>query len=436
MDAHDETALPDSADVVVIGGGIVGCSTAYFLAKRGVSVLLCEKGRIAGEQSGRNWGWVRQQGRDPAEMPMIMDSLRIWRGLKEQTGEDFGFVEGGCLYLARTRDELANLAKWLTTAKQFQLDTRIVDGRALGQVLKGADGRWAGALYTPSDGRGEPALAAPAMARAAARLGAAVVTNCAVRGLDLAAGRVAAVVTERGRVKTTTVVCAAGAWTSLFCVNLGITVPQLKTRGSVMRTGPAPEILNGEAASKAVAIRRRQDGGYSVAHGSASEHPIVVDSFRFFGLFLPALRAQRKKLRLTVNDRFVEEWKLPRHWPLDAPSPFEVNRVLDPKPNPRILAQARRNLARDFPELGEVAIAESWAGMIEVSPDVRPIISTVTGVEGLIVSTGYSGHGFGIGPGAGRATAELAAGDAPAVDLRPFRLSRFFDGTSISPGPM
>jgi glycine/D-amino acid oxidase-like deaminating enzyme len=95
MDAHAETALPESADVVVIGGGIVGCSTAYFLAKRGISVLLCEKGRIAGEQSGRNWGWVRQQGRDPAEMPMIMDSLRIWRGLKEETGEDLGFHQGG-----------------------------------------------------------------------------------------------------------------------------------------------------------------------------------------------------------------------------------------------------------------------------------------------------------------------------------------------------
>jgi glycine/D-amino acid oxidase-like deaminating enzyme len=365
-----------------------------------------------------------------------MDSLRIWRGLKEETGEDLGFVQGGCLYLAHSQAELAVYAKWLPTAETFQLDTRIVEGRELGTILKGADGRWAGALYTPSDGRGEPALAAPAVARAAARLGATVVTNCAVRGLDLAAGRVSTVVTERGRVRTSTVVCAAGAWTSLFCGNLGVVVPQLKTRGSVMRTAPAPEILNGEAASKAVAIRRRKDGGYSVAHGGASEHPIVPDSFRFFGLFLPALLTHRKKLRLTVNDRLVEEWKLPRRWALDAPSPFEANRVLDPKPNARILAQARRNLARDFPELGQVAIAESWAGMIEVSPDARPIISTVTGVEGLIVSTGYSGHGFGIGPGAGRATAELAAGDTPAVDLSPFRLSRFFDGTPIAPGPL
>ncbi len=436
MDRHAETVLPESADVVVIGGGIVGCSTAFFLAKRGLSVLLCEKGRIAGEQSGRNWGWVRQQGRDPAEMPMIMDSLRIWRSFAAETGEDAGFVEGGCLYLARTQGELEAHAKWLPTAKQFQLDTRIIAGHELGRVLNGADGRWAGALYTPSDGRGEPALAAPAMARAAARLGAVVATNCAVRGLDLAAGRVSAVVTERGRVKTSTVVCAAGAWTSLFCANLGVSVPQLKTRGSVMRTGPAPAILNGEASSKRVAIRRRQDGGYSLAHGGASEHPLVPDSFRFFGLFLPALRAHRKKLRLTLNARFFEEWKLPRRWALDSPSPFEANRVLDPKPNPRILAEARRNLAHDFPELGDVAIAETWAGMIEASPDVRPIISTVEALKGLIVSTGYSGHGFGIGPGAGRATAELAAGDTRAVDLAPFRLSRFSDGTPLRPGPL
>ncbi len=436
MDAHAETALPESADVVVIGGGIVGCSTAYFVAKRGISVVLCEKGHIAGEQSGRNWGWVRQQGRDPAEMPMVMDSLRLWRGLKEETGEDLGFVEGGSLYLARNQTELEANAAWLPTAEQFQLDSRIVDGRELGGLIDGADGRWAGALYTPSDGRGEPALAAPALARAAARLGAVVATNCAVRGLELAAGRVSSVVTERGRVETSTVVCAAGVWTSLFCGNLGITVPQLKSRGSVMRTGPAPQILNGQAASKGVAIRRRQDGGYTVAHGGASEHPLVPDSFRHFGLFLPALWAHRKKLRLTVDDRFYEEWKLPRRWALDAESPFEATRVLDPKPNPRILAQARRNLARDFPELANVAIAESWAGMIEASPDVRPIISTVDGIEGLIVSTGYSGHGFGIGPGAGRATAELAAGDAPAMDLRPFRLSRFSDGTPIKPGPL
>ncbi len=436
MDEHAETPLPESADVVVIGGGIVGCSTAYFLAKRGVSVLLCEKGRIAGEQSGRNWGWVRQQGRDPAEMPMILDSMQIWRGLEAETGEDLGFHQGGCIYLARDLAELEEDARWLETAEQFQLDTRVVEGRELGDLIDGAAGRWAGALYTPSDGRGEPAKAAPGIARAAARLGAQVVTGCAVRGLETEAGRVSAVVSERGRVRTSKVVCAAGVWSSLFCGNLGITVPQLKTRGSVMRTTPAPKILDGEAASDGVAIRRRQDGGYTVAHGGASQHPIVPDSFRYFGLFLPALRRHWKKLRLGLDERFMVELHTPRRWTLDETTPFEAERVLDPKPSHRILAEAGRNLQRDFPEIGEVAVAESWAGMIEASPDARPIISPVDAPEGLFVSTGYSGHGFGIGPGAGRATACLVLDESPGFDLYPFRLSRFFDGTPITPGPL
>ncbi len=93
--------LPGAADVVVIGGGIAGVSTALFLAERGVSVLLVEKGRIAGEQSSRNWGWVRQQGRDRAELPLMMEANRIWRGLAERTGEpDLAYTESGCLYLA------------------------------------------------------------------------------------------------------------------------------------------------------------------------------------------------------------------------------------------------------------------------------------------------------------------------------------------------
>src|SRR5258705_13715415 len=95
---HD--ALPDSVDVVIIGAGVIGISTAWFLAKRGVSVLVCEKGRVAGEQSSRNWGWIRQQGRDAAELPIMIDSINTWAGLAAETGEDFGFARHGVMYLA------------------------------------------------------------------------------------------------------------------------------------------------------------------------------------------------------------------------------------------------------------------------------------------------------------------------------------------------
>ena len=433
-DANEHPPLPNHADVVIIGGGIIGCSAAYFLAKQGVQVTLCEKGEIAAEQSSRNWGWVRQQGRHPAEMPMIMESLRCWRRLAEEINEDVGFVQAGCVYLARNEKELAQLETWLDTAKAHQLDTRVVSGPELGKLIQGADGRWAGALYTASDGRAEPAKAAPAIARAAERLGVTILTRCAVRGIENTAGKVGAVITERGAVRTSCVVCAAGAWSSLFSGSLGITLPQLKVRGSVLRTSPAPRITNGTASGAPVAIRRREDGGYSVAHGSATEHPITPSTFRFFTLFLQSYRAERKKLRLRLDARFLEELKTPKRWRLDAKTPFERTRVLNPPPNRKILDEARANLGQCFPELANVEIAETWAGMIDVTPDALPVISPIKELEGYYLATGFSGHGFGIGLGAGRAVADMVTGRSSGIDLTPFRLERFFDGTPLDLG--
>ena len=121
-------SIPASADVVIIGGGIVGVSTAWFLTKQGVNVVLCEKGHIAGEQSGRNWGWLRQQCRDAREMPMMVESMKIWRGLADEIGEDVGYHETGGLYAATDDDELDDYVAWLPTAKAFGLDTRILTG--------------------------------------------------------------------------------------------------------------------------------------------------------------------------------------------------------------------------------------------------------------------------------------------------------------------
>ena len=423
--ASDSAGPPESADVVVIGGGIVGCATAYFLAKRGVSVALCEKGRIGAEQSGRNWGFVRQQGRDPAEMPMMIESLRIWAGLGEAIGEDVGFARGGSLYLARDAKELDELAAWLPVAEAHQLDTRVLDRAGVDRLIGGAEGRWAGALYTASDGRAEPALAAPALGRAAGRAGAAVLTRCAVRTLETSAGRVSAAVTERGTIRTSRVVCAAGAWTRLFSGNLGVTVPQLKLRGTVARTAPVPRFTECNAWSMPVAVRPRADGGYTVAHGSASEHSITPDTLRFFRLFLQGLRAERGKLRLRLGKPFLTELAAPKRWRGDEVSPFERTRVLDPAPDRRLLRRIREGLRRWYPPLAEVPFVETWAGMIEAAPDALPMIEEVSALPGYIVASGFSGHGFGLGPGAGRVLADLAMARDPGHDLAPFALSRF-----------
>jgi glycine/D-amino acid oxidase-like deaminating enzyme len=398
-----------------------------------VDVVLCEKGHIAGEQSGRNWGWVRQQGRDLRELPMMIESMRIWRELQTETGEDVGFTQGGCLFMAHRESELESYAAWIETAKPFGLDTRIISGPELDAQVRGASSRWKGALYTAGDGRAEPHKAAPAIARAAAREGAKILTACAVRGIETSGGKVSAVVTEHGTIRASTVLCAAGAWTSLFCRSLGIAVPQLKVKGNVVRTAPAGDLLNGTVFDETLGIRRRQDGGYTVAHGSILLHPITPSTLRYAFKFLPALKQEWKVLRLTVGRESLDELTMPSRWALDKASPFEKMRVLNPKPSPRVVRKIRANIDATYPELAGVEIVESWAGMVETTPDVVPVICGDARLPGFFIATGFSGHGFGIGPGAGYAIAGMLTGTDTGLDLSPFRLQRFFDGSPIRP---
>jgi glycine/D-amino acid oxidase-like deaminating enzyme len=429
-----ENPLPEAVDVAIVGGGIVGSSAAYFLAQAGVSVALFEKGRIAGEQSGRNWGWVRQQCRSPVELPLMIESLAIWQELPARLGEDVGFRQGGTLYLAGSGKELAELAAWLPVAREHGVNTKILAGTELKGIFAAGD-RYAGALYTASDGRAEPSRAGRAIARGAARAGARVLGRCAVRGIDTAAGRVAGVVTEHGRVTARAVVCAAGVWTRLFCGSLGIRVPQLPVLNSVARLPPAPKLLEGQAWSPTIAIRRRADGGYTIAHGHHSRHSIIPASFRYATKYLPAFRASGGSLAFALNGDFFRALATPARWALDRASPFERERVLGPKPEARVLDEMREALRRSLPELAAMPFVETWAGMIEATPDILPVIAPVEAIGDFYVATGFSGHGFGIGPGAGRLVARMVSGSADPAELARFRLSRFFDGSPIVPGP-
>ncbi len=144
--------LPTDVDVVVIGGGVVGISTAWYLAKHGVSVLVCDKGRVAGEQSSRNWGWIRQQARDPAELPIVIDSINQWQTIANELDENIGFTRQGVLYTATTDQQLAEYERWLDVATQHQLDTRMLSGAEVDQLVGDKPGQWAGGMFTPSGG--------------------------------------------------------------------------------------------------------------------------------------------------------------------------------------------------------------------------------------------------------------------------------------------
>jgi glycine/D-amino acid oxidase-like deaminating enzyme len=417
-------SLPNHTDVVIIGGGIVGVSVALSLAEKGVAVALCEKGHIAGEQSSRNWGWCRTMGRDTAEIPLAIESLRLWRDMNRRTGRETGFRQAGIMYLCQTEAEIAVQASWLNQAGQYQVDARMLRGSALDQVMPGATSSFIAGLHTPTDGKAEPALAAPAIAEAARDHGAQIFTETAVRGIEMTAGRVTGVVTEGGRIACTSVVLAGGAWSRLFAGNAGLDLPQLKVLGSVFRTEP----LNGpdiSAAGSVFAFRKRIDGGYSIARRNANAAEITPDHFRLLSDFFPRLIKSRNEIRLRVSMRSWEELRTARRWSLDQATPFEAVRVLDPKPRQGILAEARSVLSGAFPVFAQMKIVESWAGLMDVTPDAVPVIDQVAHMPGFFIATGFSGHGFGIGPGAGRLMADLVAGDRPVVDPTPFRLARF-----------
>ena len=416
---------PARTGIVIVGGGIIGVCTALFLAEKGHAVVLCEKGRIGGEQSSRNWGWCRTMGRDTGEIPLALESLRLWRGLNERTARDTGFRQPGILYLCETEKEVADQAAWLDQARQYQDDAHLLRGGGLDNVMPGASAGFIAGMHTPTDGRAEPSMASPAIAEAARAHGTVILTGCAVRGIDLQGGRVAGVVTEKGRIACDSVVLAGGAWSRLFCGNAGVDFPQLKVLASVFRTKPlsgAPEIT---AAGSVFAFRKRLDGGYSIARRNANTAEITPDHFRLLADFLPRLRANRHEIRLGVGRRTWEELRTRRRWSLDEATPFEAVRVLDPAPKEGILAEARSVLSRTFPAFGKMEVAQSWGGMIDVTPDAVPVIDRVERIPGFFISTGFSGHGFGIGPGAGRLMADLVVGNTPVVDPTPFRLNRF-----------
>jgi glycine/D-amino acid oxidase-like deaminating enzyme len=428
-----EKQMPSRVDVVIVGGGIIGTSAAFYLAQKGVSVALCEKGHIAGEQSSRNWGWVRKARRDPREIPLIVESLRLWEGINEQVEGETGFRRTGILFAAESDADVARYETWLGYAQPYQIGARLVSGAELDRLMPGGGGRWKAALYCATDGRAEPQKAAPAIAAAARRAGAAILTDCAVRGVELSAGKVSAVITEHGRIACNALVVAAGAWSRRFLKDLGLTLPQLKVRSSVMRTAPLEGPPETALWCNKFAFRKRLDGGYNIANGNVNIVPIVPDSFRFLGNFLPALMMDPKSLKLRVDDRFRQELNEAKPVPLDRQSPYEKTRVLDPAPDSKYLRQAHKQLAKLFPAFAAAKVVQEWAGLIDVMPDAIPVISPVDSVPGLIIATGFSGHGFGIGPGAGRLIADLAIGATSSVDPKEFRFSRFSDGTRVRP---
>ncbi|QFT64242.1 FAD-binding oxidoreductase [Roseivivax sp. THAF30] len=428
---------PGRVGIVVIGGGVIGVSAALSLARAGHDVALLEKGRIAAEQSSRNWGWIRVQGRDMAEIPIAQEAQRIWQELDQDCKGRLGLAEIGVHYLTRSEKSLKNYEGWLAEAQAHGVSSRMLSRAEISETVPGAQGDWVGGLYTPSDMKAEPWVAVPELARLARDAGARIVERCATRALEIEGGRVTGVVTERGRVKADAVILAGGAWSSLLLRRHGISIPQLSVRSTALETGPLPQVTGTAGVDDRLAFRPREDGGYTLAPSTLSELHVGPDAIRAALKYIPVLRQGgfEVKLRVRAPEGFPDAWFTPRNWAEDSASPFEAMRILNPEPNRAKAEDAARAFAKTFPEAGEVTVRTAWAGMIDVLPDVVPVVDNVAALPGLTVATGMCGHGFGIGPAFGRIAGALATGGETGHEMSRFRLARFSDGSKMVPGP-
>ncbi|OUL74062.1 NAD(P)/FAD-dependent oxidoreductase [Paraburkholderia hospita] len=416
--------LPRSADVVVIGAGIVGVFTSWFLAKRGLKVALVEKGLVGAEQSSRNWGWCRQQNRDARELPIATESLRLWEQFEAESGETTGFRRSGLLYLSNDDGELDTWTRWCEFARTAGVRTEVLGSKQATARATATGRSWKGGVFAPTDGIADPANAAPAVARSVMKLGGTIHQNCAARGVETAGGRVSGVVTENGSISTTTVVLAGGAWASTFCRQLGIRLPQATIRSSLMSVslprGRLPDALH----TSAITVTRRGDDTYTLAISGLGKLDLTLQKLRYAKDFIPMFGRRWRSLSPGNLEGVRSGHEGMRHWRLDEPTPMEKMRVLDPCVDEATLREILKRAIALCPAIGESRVTASWAGYIDTTPDGVPAIGEAEELPGFILAAGLSGHGFGIGPGCGHLVADLVTGMRPIVDPEPYRPAR------------
>lgn len=413
--------FPYTTDVVVIGGGIVGACTALELAERGLRVVVFDKANLNQEQSSRNLGWVRLTNRAPAEVPLMIESIRLWSDMDRRTERATGYVRCGVVFSDKDETAAARRQLWLKHLENTEFRARTLTRAEMGEYFQGSTFPSVYSILSPFDGRAEPQLAAPAIAEAARDRGAQIFTHCAVRHVETAAGLVRRVITERGTVTASAVVIAAGAWTNALCAQLGIDFPQLDVLATALRTSAIQDGPSTSFGTGSFAFRRRRDGGYTVGSFRARAE-LVPNSIRYAWKFREALRTQQVDIRF--GKRFFQEARHLLKRSTDFTQRLSGGRILDPSPwfdQQQVLSE----VATAFPFLRRGRLEQAWAGCIDVTPEQIPVISPIERIPGLFVASGFSGHGFGLAPGAGRLMADLVEGRTPVVDPTAFRFSRY-----------
>jgi sarcosine oxidase subunit beta len=362
-------ALPASAEVVVVGGGIMGASALYYLAKAGCrDCVLIERETLAAGSTSKAAGGIRAQFSDELNVRIALECISRYRNFSDQPGGEIDFKQWGYLFLLTTEGEVASFTRSVELQQRLGVPSRLIGADEAGGIVPGlrVDDVLA-ATFCPIDGYATPEAAAQGYATAAAALGAGVVQGCSVERIAVEHGNVVGVDTSQGRVATGRVILAAGVWSKELGATAGVAIPVEPERRHVFFTEPGD------------ALRL--------------ELPLTID-------FATGFYFHREGRGLLFGGREQS---------LEELAPIAAGRL---------------------PPLGELSVRGGWWGYYEVSPDHNALVGATSDPDGLVYATGFSGHGFQQAPVIGEHVALLTLGLPTPFDLSPFALERFDGGVS------
>jgi sarcosine oxidase subunit beta len=369
---------------VIIGGGVMGLSTAYHLAHAGVTdVVLVERGEFGSGSTSKAAGGVRAQFSDAVNIELGARSLHTFENFRTTFDQEIDLHRVGYLFLLETPEHVEAFEKNIALQNELGVPSRLIDvseAKALSPLIS-TEGLLA-AAYSPTDGHCTPESVVNGYAGAARRAGARLIRNCAVTEIASTGGTITHVVTDRGLIATDTVICAAGAWSGGLGAMVGVDLPVEPLRRQILTTAPIPDL--------------------------DPNTPFTVDfatSFYFHG--------EGQGLLLGMSD------------PHETPG-FKLTE------SDEWLAGLGAAIERRAPDIGEVGIGAGWAGLYEMTPDHNALVGEADDVSRFLYATGFSGHGFLMGPAIGEVMRDLYRGRSPVVDVSPLTAGRFA-GSALRP---
>jgi sarcosine oxidase subunit beta len=368
--------LPPSADTVVVGGGVIGTSVAFHLAEAGVGVLLLERGQLASGSTSRAAGGVRTQFSDLLNIEIARRSLAAFRDFSRRPGWEIDLKQVGYLFVLNRESDVEAFERSVALQNELGLDSRMLtpgEAREVCPLLEGDD--ILAASFSPGDGHATPEAVVQGYAFAARAYGADIRVGCEVRAIDVSDGEIVAVVTDRGKVATNTVICAAGAWSRSCAAMVGVDLPVTPLRRQVLFTEAIiamPERLPMTIDFESSFYFHREGPGLLIGMSSPSEEP---------------------GFKLERSDDWI----------------------------PDLMGVIRRRA----PRIADVGIRGGWAGLYEMTPDHNAVIGEASDVQRFLYATGFSGHGFLQAPAVGEILRDLVLGRPTFVDVSPLSVDRF-----------